>query len=519
MKKFKGFNETQIKSIATKLGFQGPVEKFSEFLASSPQAASAFNAMSKKALSIIEGQSFAQGGEVKNLVPFATQSKETKDRVTSTLNSSTANVPSGVTPKTSLITENSNQLIKEGTGQVTPQVANQPTAVLPNQVNKPATSTYDASKVTPSVTSTLENNTAAQGTVNQNSQVQAQTQDPNTLAQLNLQAPQLTDAEKKEGTVQEQMKGLNEQFKEGQPPPPWAAGVLRNVSAMMAARGIDASSVTAQAATQAAMEAATAIAQADAQLLGSYNLANLDVRKQKMLSDAAAMSAMEMQNLNNRQQAAVSNAQAFLAMDFKNLDNKQQTNLFNFQARVNAMLSDQAQVNAAKQFNATSENDLNKFFGQLSTAVDIQRAEIANDTNKFNAEMRNQRDQFNATNALQISAANAKWRQEITTANTAAQNLSNQLTAASISRMNETAFNAMIQLERDEMNYVNEALTRGFTGVENELERKARILIASLDRDAAKKLNDAGYKYQAGNAIGGALVDIGGSILGKVFGF
>ena len=513
MKKFKGFNEQQLQSIAKSLGFNGPIEKFNEFLAATPQAASQFGLMSEKARQIAEGKTFSQGGLAteENVVPFAQQTQATKTAVQNTLNSPTAGIPAGATPQTSLIQEKPNQLIQQGVGQVSQQTPTV-TPTLPQQQQQVAAQTVTPT-TTAAATAQLANQfTGVQGTVSQQGQMEAAQMQPDQLAQLQLQTPQLTEQEKREGTVQEQLKGLSEQFKDGSIPS-WAAGMVRNANAMMAARGLGTSSLAASAAVQAAMDAATALATTDAQLLGQYNLANLDVRKQKMLSDAAAMSAVDLANLNNRQQAAVQNAQAFLQMDFKNMDSKMQAEAFGFQAKVNSLLSDQAQENAAKQFNAQSENQMQQFFSELNANIEVARANIQTDAAKFNSEMINQREQFNGQMALVVEQANTQWRQQITTANTAAQNLSNQITAAAVSRMNEVAYNAMIQLERDEMSYVNDALTRAWQSGENARDREVRLLIGQLDRDAQARAEKAGYKFETGRAIGSAVVGLGTTVL------
>ncbi len=256
------------------------------------------------------------------------------------------------------------------------------------------------------------------------------------------------------------------------------------------------------------------IALENAQLAQSVDLANLNTRSAKVLSDAAAMSQMDMTNLNNRQQAQVVNAQAFLQMDLSNLEARQQNQVMEFQARTNALLSDQAQTNAARQFNAQSENQMQQFFGELAANVDIARATMTNEGNQFNATLRNQREQFNATNRLTIASANTAWRRQISTTNNATQNLVNQLNAATISRMNENAFNAMIQLERDEMSYVDQALARAFQGGENAAQRATEVMLAAADRESREELTRLGYDFEAGAAVGqlvyngiGALVD------------
>lgn len=529
MNNFKGFNEDQTKKIAQKLGFNGPLEEFNSFLESNPKASQSFMSMVNKATSYLQQPKpgFSSGGvvtppkptttpPVTNTVPFATAGSNVKDVVKDQPESPTASAPTGALAKAVPIVGKPDELIKTGVGAL-PSKTPTATATLPSAINpNQPTSTYGAATAAGAVDKVAATAPDATGTVSSKSQVTAQTSDPTKMSQLKLEAPQISAEEKKEATVQEQLTNLMKDF-EGGKTPPWAAGVLRGVNASMAARGLDTSSVAGQAAVQAAMEAATAIATTDAQLLGQTNMANLDVRKSKMLSDAAAMSAMDLKNLDNRQQAAVLNAQSFLQMDFKNLDIKAQNDVLSFQARVNALLSDQAQENASRQFNATSENQTKQFFANLAASIDVQRAEISTETSKFNSSLQNQREQFNATNALVIEQANTAWRQAITTTNNATQNLTNQLNAKTIAGMNENAFNAMIQLERDEMNYVNDALNRAFTAGESELERKNRTLIASLDREAQRELAKLGYEFEAGSNFGGALVGFGGKVVDEVF--
>ena len=97
-------------------------------------------------------------------------------------------------------------------------------------------------------------------------------------------------------TVQGQLTNLMAQF-EGDKPPAWAAGAMRQATAIMAQRGLAASSMAGQALVQAAMESALPIA----------------------LQDAQTVAQFEAQNLSNRQQRAMLSAQQraqFLGMEF-----------------------------------------------------------------------------------------------------------------------------------------------------------------------------------------------------------
>ena len=204
---------------------------------------------------------------------------------------------------------------------------------------------------------------------------------------------------------------------EGGNTPAWAAGSMRKANQIMAARGLSASSMAGQAVIQAAMEAALPIAQIDAgnkqqmalfkgeqrakflqmdfdqafqtkvinaakvenaanmqfsadqqivmensRLVNTMQLANLSNKQALVLAEASALANLDMANLNNRQQAEVINAQNFLQVDMANMSNRQQIELFKTQQRIGALFSDQAASNAAKQFNASSENQMEQFF-------------------------------------------------------------------------------------------------------------------------------------------------------------
>ena len=151
-------------------------------------------------------------------------------------------------------------------------------------------------------------------------------------------------------------------------------------------------------------------------------------------------------------------------MDMANLDNEQQTSVFKAQSMVNTLLSDTAAANAAKQFNATSENQTNQFFSSLSStvaqfnvdqtnAMERFNAGEANTIAQFNAQLDNQRDQFNAQNSLIVEQANTQWAQTIATANNAAINAANRDAAIAANGLTATAYNNLLQKERDIMSY------------------------------------------------------------------
>ena len=266
------------------------------------------------------------------------------------------------------------------------------------------------------------------------------------------------------------------------------------------------------------------VALENAKMAQTMNLANLSNRQAKVMADAAAMSQMDMTNLNNRQQAQLQNAQAFLQMDMTNLSNEQQTNMFKAQERVNTILSDTAQENAAKQFNASSENQTNQFFATLATQVSQFNSEQknamsrfnageANALSRFNTDQENARDQFNATNHLVVAQANAQWAQSITTAENAADNQANRDAALAANNLTMTAYNNMVQRERD-------ILAWAWQSGENGAERDANIAIAKIraeaEASAGGDTDSSGLSAASGKFLGEIAINAANLLFGKL---
>jgi hypothetical protein len=236
------------------------------------------------------------------------------------------------------------------------------------------------------------------------------------------------------------------------------------------------------------------IALENARAANTMELSNLSNRQAMVMAEAAALANLDMANLNNRQQAAVQNAQAFLQMDMANLNNEQQTAVFKAQQNIQALFNDQAAENAAAQFNASSENQTNQFFANLSSqtsqfnaaqqnAMDQFNVNSVNALREFNSEIQQQRDMFNAQNGLVVAQANAQWRQNIATLNTAAQNESNMNFAKTMNAFTSTNLDAYWQRERDIMSFA-------FTSAENAADRLASTLLEKLSADNKSALAD-----------------------------
>ena len=255
---------------------------------------------------------------------------------------------------------------------------------------------------------------------------------------------------------------------------------------------------------------------ANSQLMQSVGLANLNANQATTLQNAAQLAGMDMQNLNNRQQAAVQQAQNFLSMNMANLTNEQQTAIFKSQQNIQSLFTDQAADNASAQFNAANENQTRQFFSSLANqtgqfnaaqtnALNQFNIDEINSIREFNAGIQQQRDQFNATNSLVVAQANAQWRQNLATLNTAAQNESNATFAATINAMTSKNIDAVWQRERDLMSY-------NYTSAESAKDRALQILVADKElqqlkesmgyaEDTAK--TELAFRFLFGDSFGG----------------
>ena len=379
-----------------------------------------------------------------------------------------------------------------------------------------------------------------------------------------------TIAKNQAASVKTELDTLMQDFQGGDPPS-WAAGAMRNAAAAMAARGLSASSMAGMAIVQAGMEAALPIAQIDAsnkqevallnaeqrasflgmefdqafqtrvrnaariseianinftaaqqvalenaKMAQTVDLANLDNRQAKVLADAATLSQIDLANLNNRQAANVQNAKSFLQMDLSNLSNLQQMQVLRAQETAQSILSDSAAENAARQFNATSQNQTDQFFRSLGSQVQRFNAEQINAINRFNAgelnalaqfntAQTNARDQFNAQNHLIIAQANAAWAQAITTAANAAANQANRDAALVANNLTSTMYNNAIQRERD-------LLAWAWQSGESERDRITKIAEAQID---ASGQSETLLETAAGGFIGELVSGAAAFILGK----
>jgi len=417
-----------------------------------------------------------------------TSSKKAVSLIDSLLNTPT--LPQGTSITPSLQNVQTNELL--ATPGVTGTIAAAtPQAVAPTAATSATGTAQQVSTVTQpgaaqfnaATIGTAPGMTAAQGTVTA----------PMTAAQQSLAS---LDSR---ATVQGQLENISSDIEtslaQGSPLPAFARGAAEAAKATMQARGLGASTMLAEALAEGILRSSIPIAQADA-----------NTYKQVIF-----------QNLANNQQAAVVNAQAYLQMDMANLSNNQQANLQNLQAQQQQLLTDNAARNAALQFNATSQNQVNQFYSNLNTNIQEQNARrsdalsqfnIAEQNkvaalnaknataiadanaqrqaaiNQFNATLDNQRERFNVENQRVIDQSNVTWRRQINTANTASVNAANQTNAQNLLNLSNFALSSLWQQWRDEASWVNQSS-------ENEMNRNHNLAVAALERTTAFDLQNS----------------------------
>lgn len=411
-KVFKGFSAPQKEVLARKMGYSGNMQAFDMYLSENPDKSQQYRGYEQQAQKrLAKRTSFAEGGLTISSDENLVNQVRNSDAMDTT--ETMMEKPEQFTPEVDvkLETVNRNELLNTSSGQVgTNANVTASQAAAPTTTAAPTVTTATTQDAVALKTAEME---AAQATLSQQAQVQAQTMDPANLAQLGYSAEQIQQAQTvqapaarvleageavsgssvdmdevnaavdvqavtadptKKATVQGQLEGLMQQF-EGGETPAWAAGAMRLAQQQLIARGLGASSIAGQAVIQAAMESALPIAAADAQTYAQF----------------------ESQNLSNRQQAAMFGAEQrakFLGMKFDQ----------NFQAKVlnAAKISDIANMNFTASQQIALEN------AKMAQTVDLANLDARHAKMMGDMAAMSQMDMANLNNRQQSAVLNAQ---------------------------------------------------------------------------------------------------------------
>ena len=329
-----------------------------------------------------------------------------------------------------------------------------------------------------------------------------------------------------EALVSNQMDTLLSGIEQGEIPA-WARPAVASVEAMLANRGMSASTVGRDALFNAIIQSAIPIAQSNASAIQSaiqqernieaqvaikeaefqqqtalsnaqrvfqFDLAQFNADQQTALSNskflqtvalteagfdqqatvqnAVLMSQANLAEADLNQRAQIQNAQSFLQMDMANLNNEQQAIVLQAQQDQQRILSNQSAENAARQFNAASENQVNQFMASLNAEINRYNATQMNAANQFNAAAQNAAEARRVQNEVELATINAQLKQDA------------------------EKFNAQAEFERDQFNAKNALLVEqsnvewrrqinlAETAAENEINRQNVQNQFQLTRDA-----------------------------------
>lgn len=291
-----------------------------------------------------------------------------------------------------------------------------------------------------------------------------------------------------EALMSTQIDGLLAGMEEGKTPL-WAKPAVDKVNAMMAARGMTASTVGRDALFTAIISAAMPIAQDNAKALQARAAQTLDAAVQFTKQEADFEQQMKITNLANQQQAFIQSrelSQQRLLSDQNaknaslqfNAANQQQTDQFMTSMRNNVSQFNASQDNAMKQFNTSEINKINALNAGNQLQADQFNEQMVQDAQKFYESNVLQREQFNASNAQAIQQSDLAWRRNTNSAATAAFNAANQQNVQN--EYNMTALDqAQVWLQmRDSMAYIRQ-------NYENEEQRIAQLYATAIGNEAA----------------------------------
>ena len=531
MAMFTGFKPQGLQKIASRMGYAGQMDKFDQYLEQNPDKQREMIVYQGKAQEMARGgmvNKMAVGGVTNPRVLPQGAVRETgayanTDGTPATIGNVTASrmqqpgLPSGGVTIPVGTTQSQDQLIAGGTGEVSGTVAvptamstttqtNLPTATTAPSMTEATTSdaidttlnAVDAAQLNPDdprsqvtaaqqVATSVSSLSAAQGNATlmtnpvqrkiQTGEIISGAANAETASAYTEQIQAATATPTDQATVQGQLASLTANF-DASNPPAWAAGTLRAVQAQMAARGLGASSMAGQAMIQGALESALPIAQADAQVIASFEAQNLSNRQQRAmlaaqqratfigqefdqafqsrvqnsarigdianmnftaeqqigLENSRAVNTMNLNNLSNSQAMTMAEASALSQLDMANLSNRQQSAVQNAQS---FMQMDMANLSNLQQTNL--------FKAQQRTQSLFTDQAATNAARQFNASSQGQTDQFFANLSTQASQFNASQAN--------AQSQFNAGQANTVER-----FNAELNNQRDQFNAQNQTV-------------------------------------------------------------
>jgi hypothetical protein len=299
--------------------------------------------------------------------------------------------------------------------------------------------------------------------------------------------------------------------------PGFMADMANSIKGSLNIKGADSQQITAKLAT-AMMSNLVGIADKEANIMNGIASENMTAKNAQFMQKARILSQLKIANADAKTQALTYNATVVKNLDLANLANQQQAGMLNASQRYLALFEDAKETNLGKRFDITNELDREQWYTTLSTNTGLAISQMKDAFEKFNlgevnataranqaAEMR--MFEFEKTHQHQIDQDNVAWRRQVMNTNTQMAFSAAQMDAKTILGITSEQHNRLWNRADMQFNYLA-------TSSESQKDRDLKMFQMKMEAQMAAMKAKASKK----NALFGAIGQIGGSVLGSMFG-
>jgi hypothetical protein len=299
--------------------------------------------------------------------------------------------------------------------------------------------------------------------------------------------------------------------------PGFMADMANSIKGSLNIKGADSQQITAKLAT-AMMSNLVGIADKEANIMNGIASENMTAKNAQFMQKARILSQLKIANADAKTQALTYNATVVKNLDLANLANQQQAGMLNASQRYLALFEDAKETNLGKRFDITNELDREQWYTTLSTNTGLAISQMKDAFEKFNlgevnataranqaAEMR--MFEFEKTHQHQIDQDNVGWRRQVMNTNTQMAFSAAQMDAKTILGITSEQHNRLWNRADMQFNYLA-------TSSESQKDRDLKMFQMKMEAQMAAMQAKASKK----NALFGAIGQIGGSVLGSMFG-
>ena len=282
-----------------------------------------------------------------------------------------------------------------------------------------------------------------------------------------------------EALVSSQMETLLAGMDDGNTPA-WARPAVAQVEAMLAQRGLSASTVARDSLFNAIVQTALPMAQSNAQALQTRAAQNLSNEQQANMSAATLDMQRRMANLSNQQTAESQTAQMAQQMSTLQSQYRQDAVMTTAQLQQQTRVQNLANQQETAKINAANQQQINA--QELGNAQQIELAEMqymnATESENMSAEQQQRLTDFQV--AADFLAKNAGFKQQMDMANMSNQQ---QSRLATLTALNKAGADNLTAAQQIELANLNTALQTNLT--QAKIEEAMGVAQLSVDQQRA----------------------------------